>query len=79
MLSMPRCVLGWSVVVQHVLLDVGDVEPAASSDPLGDRERVVAGPGSYLEYPLSRLRLQDLAKAGAGYERMRRLEVRRNA
>jgi len=42
-------------VVEHLLLEVEHVELPARPDPLGDIERVVPGPGTYLEHALAGL------------------------
>ena len=61
-------------VVEHLLLDVEDLDHPLVADPGRQVERVVAGSGADLEQALARPRLEDLAQAGAGDQRVRRLD-----
>jgi hypothetical protein len=47
--------------VEHLLLDVEDVETAIRADPLRERQCVVPGAGADLEDPLTGLGIEDLA------------------
>ena len=60
-------------VVQHLLLDVEDLEPAAV-EALRHRQRVVAGARADLEQALARARLEDLDEPGLADPRVRQLD-----
>jgi hypothetical protein len=47
-------------MVEHLLLDVQNLERAARIQPLGDRQGVVARTGTYLQYLISGLGDEDL-------------------
>jgi hypothetical protein len=55
MLSMPRSHAAHRVV-EHLLLEVEDVEPSVGSEPFGHGERVVARARADFEHALAALR-----------------------
>jgi len=61
-------------VVEHLLLDVEQLEPPFGPDPGGEVERVVAGAGTDLEDGLAETGGEDLAEPPAGDQRVRRLD-----
>jgi len=60
-------------VIEHLLLKVENVELAAGTDPLGDRQRVVAGARADFEDALTRMGGQAPAQPISCDERVRRL------
>jgi hypothetical protein len=46
-------------VIEHLLLEVEDVQPAVGSNGGGNVQGVVTGPGADLEDPLAASRLED--------------------
>src|SRR5262245_46671349 len=61
-------------VVEHLLLEVQDVDLSVWLHPLGHVERVVAGTRAHLEDPLPWHSLEDLPQAGPRDQRMGRLD-----
>ena len=57
--------------IEHLLLDVEDVQLATRLHAFGHRERVVAGTWSHLQSPLARLRFEDLDHLPPGEVRPR--------
>jgi len=63
-------------VVQHLLLDVEDVQLPAGCDPRRSLQRVVAGPGTDLENAVAGLGRQGVLEPGPGDEGMWGLDPR---
>src|SRR5581483_4826286 len=61
-------------VVEHLLLEVEDLDRSLVAHPPRQVEGVVAGPRPDLEHPLARGRLEDLTQAITGDPRMRGLD-----
>ena len=70
----PRSAARAHRVVEHLLLDVEDLDRPAGADPLGQVERVVAGAGADLEHALAGRGREHRAQAVAGDQRVRRLD-----
>src|SRR4029453_17574250 len=59
-------------VVEHLLLDVEDLDGAVGAQPAREIDRVVAGPGTDLEHPLPWIGGERFAQPPAGDQRGRR-------